>query len=147
MLRLTHQDTWREQRREAIEEARARKALRGEKGGEGGDDSDAVKAARAAKAVKAAERGEKERRRDRAVQAVLGGRHVYGMLGMPRTATEAELLRAMRLAMRLLHPDLAINQELRGTPEGQRIEAAFKRVNNLKDMRIEQWFTGEAMKT
>ena len=29
--------------------------------------------------------------------------------------------------------------------ERDRLEMAFKRVNNLKDMRIEQWFTGEAM--
>ena len=64
---------------------------------------------------------------------------------MEPTASEAELLRAMRLAMRLLHPDAAINMALQGTPAGERVTSAFKRVNNLKDTRIEQWFTGEAM--
>ena len=95
--------------------------------------------------AKAAERSEKERRRDRAMDAVLKGRTVYAMLGMPKGSSEAEMMRAMRLAMRLLHPDLGINQALAGSKQGERLEAAFKRVNNLKDMRIEQWFTGEAM--
>ena len=79
------------------------------------------------------------------MDAVLKGRTVYAMLGMPKGSSEAEMMRAMRLAMRLLHPDLGINQALAGSKQGERLEAAFKRVNNLKDMRIEQWFTGEAM--
>ena len=78
-------------------------------------------------------------------QAVLKGRTVYAMLGMDKGASDAELMRAMRLAMRLLHPDASLNMALKGTEAGARVEAAFKRVNNLKDMRIEQWFTGEAM--
>ena len=145
VLRLTHSENWREQRREAIEEARARKALRegGGGGGDGGGDADKSKGE--AGRQKAAERSDKERRRDRAVTSVLAGRTAHAMLGMPRDASEAELMRAMRLAMRLLHPDAAINMALKGTAEGERITSAFKRVNNLKDMRIEQWFTGEAM--
>jgi DnaJ-class molecular chaperone len=74
----------------------------------------------------------------------MAGRDVYAMLGMAKGASEAELMRGMRLALRLLHPDLAINLPLQGTRAGERIEAAFKRVNNLKDMRIEQWFSSEA---
>ena len=66
------------------------------------------------------------------------------MLGLPTGASEAEMMRAMRLAMRLLHPDLGINQALAGSKQGERLEQALKKVNNLKDTRIEQWFTGEA---
>ena len=74
----------------------------------------------------------------------VAGRDVYSMLGMGKGASEAELTRGMRLALRLLLPDAGINMPLRGTRDGERIEAAFKRVNNLKDMRIEQWFSSEA---
>lgn len=35
--------------------------------------------------------------------------------------------------MRLLHPDRGLNVQLRGTSKGNSLEAAFKRVNNLKD--------------
>ena len=52
---------------------------------------------------------------------------------------------AVRLAMRLLHPDLLINQRLKGTKDYARIEAAFKKANNLQDMRIEKWFHGEPL--
>ena len=64
------------------------------------------------------------------------------MLGLPRTATEHELRQGVRLAMRLLHPDLLINQRLKGTKEYDRIESAFKKANNLQDMRFEQWLHG-----
>ena len=66
------------------------------------------------------------------------------MLGLdPRVAGEAEVKHAIRLAMRLLHPDNSINIALKGTIAGGRIEAAFKKVNNLKDDRIESFFHGE----
>ena len=151
ILRLTHSEGWREQRREAIEEAKARNALRGGVGGSGAPSGGETGGSETGRerdrqvALRAAERSEKEGRRDRAVKAVLGGRHVYAMLGLPSTSSEAELMRAMRLAMRLLHPDAAINMAKKGTAEGKRIEAAFKRVNNLKDQRVEQWFSGDPM--
>ena len=74
---------------------------------------------------------------------VLSGRTVFQMLCLPSSATEADVRQGIRLAMRLLHPDLAINIALKGTPECARIEAAFKKVNNLKDTRIESFFAGE----
>ena len=41
--------------------------------------------------------------------------------------------------MRLLHPDRSINFALKGAAFAS-LEAAFKRVNNLKDIeRIESW--------
>lgn len=42
--------------------------------------------------------------------------------------------------MRLLHPDRSINFALKGTAAFASLEAAFKRVNNMKDIdRIESW--------
>ena len=57
----------------------------------------------------------------------------HTVLGLPSRASKEELMQAIRLALRLLHPDRAMNLPLRGTPEGKRLEAAFKRVNNLND--------------
>tara|TARA_B110000046_G_C12675013_1_gene266150 strand:+ start:175 stop:378 length:204 start_codon:yes stop_codon:yes gene_type:complete len=67
------------------------------------------------------------------------------MLGLHPTASVGEVKHAVRLAMRLLHPDRSINIGLKGTEEYRRIEAAFKKVNNLKDERIEAFFTGEEL--
>lgn len=136
MLRLTHAERWQEKRREAIAEAKARKELRA-----AAEEATRKKNAR----TTAAERSEKERRRDRAVKAVLTSRSPHAMLGLSQSATEPELRQAVRLAMRLLHPDLAINSRLKGTPEYTRIESAFKKVNNLKDVRIEAFFSGEPL--
>jgi hypothetical protein len=138
VLRLTHSERWREKRREAIEEAKARRELRGG-GSEGRNESDEQR-------KRAQERSEKERRRDRAVGAMLGGSSAHQMLGLPSSASEPELRQGIRLAMRLLHPDLAMNMTLKGTREYERIVAAFKKANNLKDIRIEAWFSGEEMK-
>lgn len=144
VLKLTHSERWQEKRREAMEEARARRALRGEqRASASGEDERGDATRRVVEATRQAERTEKENRRDRAVLAILRGRDVHSMLGLQGRPSEMELRHAVRLAMRLLHPDAAINIVLKGTPAGDRIEAAFKRMNNLKDMRIEQWFTGE----
>ena len=58
---------------------------------------------------------------------------IHRVLGLHAAATDDEVMQSIRLAMRLLHPDQHLNLPLRGTTEGQRLEAAFKRVNNLKD--------------
>ena len=111
-------------------------------GGGGEGAAEARKRAADAEAARSVERSEKERKRDRAARAVLRGRTVYAMLGLPHNATEPELRHGVRMAMRLLHPDLNINMALKGTKQGAEIEAAFKKVNNLKDLRIDQWFHG-----
>ena len=136
VLRLMHEERWQEKRREAIEEARKRRALMGE------STAATAQKKKDAETAKAVEKSEKERKRDRAARAVLHGKTVYAMLGLPSNATESELRQGVRMAMRLLHPDLNINMALKGTKQGHEIEAAFKRVNNLKDSRIEQWFHG-----
>ena len=55
------------------------------------------------------------------------------VLGLPATASKADIMQGVRLALRLLHPDRAMNVPLRDTPKGRQLEAAFKKVNNLKD--------------
>ena len=158
VLRLTHSERWREKRREAMEEGRARRKLQGDddaatedgeacSGGGGGREGRGSSAAaaskeRAAKVLE--ERSEKERKRDRAVHAVLTGRSIWQCLGLPVNAKEAELHHGVRMAMRLLHPDLAINHALKECrpKEYARVEAAFKKANNLKDMRVDQWLHG-----
>lgn len=133
-LRLAHGERWQEKRREAIAEARLRKALRGE-----GGEEDAQRA-REEEMRQEALRSDKERQRDRAVRAVLSGTTVRGMLGLPDSANEEQIRHAVRLAMRLLHPDRVMNRELMGTKHFERLELAFKKVNNLKDVeRIEHW--------
>ena len=54
------------------------------------------------------------------------------MLGLREAASPSEVMLAIRLAMRLLHPDRSINLPLKGTPKFRQLEAAFKRVNNLE---------------
>ena len=149
VLRLTHEERWQEKRREAIAEARARKALRSgdssASGGVEGDDDDPSCAAarKAAKdASREAARTDLERQRDRAIASVLGGKSVRKMLGLPAHSNEVQIRHAVRLAMRLLHPDRTINVKLKKVdPKAfAKLEAAFKVVNNLKDVeRIESW--------
>ena len=138
VLRLTHSERWQEKRREAILEAKLRKLLRGERAVE--DDGEEEKAEQERREKRDQARTEQERQRDRAVMAVLTGTDVRQMLGLPQTANEAQIRQAIRLAMRLLHPDRSLNYALKGTPEQARLEAAFKKVNNMKDVeRIESW--------
>ena len=133
VLRLTHQDRWGDKRREAMAEAKMREELHRNGKPTAGE-------------VQQAERSEKEKQRDRAVKAVLNSRSRHAMLGLDPSADANAVRHAVRLAMRLLHPDRSINICLKGTKEYMRIEAAFKRVNNIKDDdRIESWFHGEEM--
>ena len=167
VLRLSHNERWQEKRREAIEEvsgvARTPRLLIHEQPISPSQPQGLIGrcVARQAKRRRQLEaagepptekaqkesRTELERQRDRAVKAVLFGRTTHTMLGLHPTAGAAEVRHAVRLAMRLLHPDRSINIALKGMREYDRIEAAFKKVNNLKDDRIEAWFTGEQMPT
>lgn len=164
VLRLTHEERWQEKRREAMAEARARRALMAEDGGGGGgggaegEDAEGegegdVAARKAAKeATREAARSDLEKQRDRAIAAVLGGkgRTVRQMLGLPSHSNEEQIRHAIRLAMRLLHPDRTINFALKQKSPARfaKLEAAFKIVNNLKDVdRIESWMHFEDSET
>ena len=123
-------------------EARLRQQLTGggESNSSGGKDCTAAAAAAAAAAASeetagAQERRAKESQRDRVLQRVASGGNakIHRVLGLPATAPRSEVMQAVRLALRVLHPDRSMNLPLKGTQKGKQIEAAFKRVNNLKD--------------
>jgi hypothetical protein len=82
------------------------------------------------------QRREKEAQRDLVLQRVRSApRHatIHRVLGLSQQANRAEVMQAIRLALRLLHPDRSMNLSIRGTARGKQLEAAFKRVNNMKD--------------
>ena len=130
------------------EEAGQRAALRSHCGGfdgrEGGSagkvaagatDGGAVETSATTSAA-AQERKAKETQRDLALQRAFSApanSTIHRVLGLPTAASRAEVMQAVRFALRLLHPDRGINLALRGTAKGKQLEAAFKRVNNLKD--------------
>ena len=49
-------------------------------------------------------------------------------------AGHADVAARSRKLLRLLHPDFVINLPLKGTPQHARIEAAFKKLNGLRDV-------------
>ena len=57
-------------------------------------------------------------------------------LGLQATATDAAVESTVRRLLRLLHPDYAINLSIKDTRQHERIEAAFKRLNCLRDETI-----------
>ena len=54
-------------------------------------------------------------------------------LELPPNAHEAAVDHAIRLVMRVLHPDYSINREERGTKLGKALQAAFQKVSDLRD--------------
>ena len=48
-------------------------------------------------------------------------------------ASEVEVHKQVKKLLRLLHPDYSINQPLKGTKKHARIEAAFKKLNGLRE--------------
>ena len=119
----------------AREEAAARDAAIGrreELGGGGGNETSAMGPTAAgstheSRAAKAAER-------DMAVTRILAARprDLKGALRLGVLATEAEVGKRVKTLLRLLHPDFGINQQLKGTKKGARIDAAFKKLNELR---------------
>ena len=81
-------------------------------------------------------RVEKEKARDELVRRVLlkKSRTLCSALGLPERTPEAEVRKRSRNMLRLLHPDFPINQQLKGTPQHARVEAAFKKLNGLRDV-------------
>jgi len=83
----------------------------------------------------AAARKAKARERDQAARRILArsSRTLMEALGLHEEASDAEVDSTVRKLLRLLHPDYSINLALKGTRRHQRIEAAFKRLNGLRD--------------
>ena len=84
----------------------------------------------------AASRRAKVRERDEAAQRILAhsSRTLTDALGLRADASDADVARGVRSVLRLLHPDFPINLRLvEGTRRQRRIEAAFKRLNGLRD--------------
>lgn len=82
------------------------------------------------------ERRVKEVQRDLALRragSAPPGAPLLRVLGLRAHAPKADVMQAVRLALRLLHPDRSMNIPLRGSAKGQQLEAAFKRINALKD--------------
>ena len=81
-------------------------------------------------------RMEKVRERDEAARRILAHSSTTLMqaLGLEERASDAEIAKTVRRLLRLLHPDYSINLELdTSTKRHRRIEAAFKRLNGLRD--------------
>ena len=83
----------------------------------------------------AEQRAAKAKERDAAARRILAhsSRTLADALGLAADASDGEVARAVRNTLRLLHPDYAINVALQGTRRQARIEAAFKRLNGLRD--------------
>ena len=82
------------------------------------------------------ERRAKEAQRDWMLSRVLSAPQnakLSRILGVPLEVTRPELMQAVRLALRLLHPDRSMNVPLRNSTKGRQLETAFKRINALKD--------------
>ena len=104
------------------------------------DLTDAACAVEAAEAMTPEEQLQAELRasrtaeRDQAASRVLAlsSTTLHEALGLGARASDAQIDRAVRKLLRLLHPDYSINLDIKGTKKQQRIEAAFKRLNGLK---------------
>jgi len=85
--------------------------------------------------AQAAVRRVRAKERDLAARRILAhsSKSLTQALGLASDACDCEVERSVRRVLRLLHPDYSINLALRGTLQHQRIEAAFKRLNGLRD--------------
>jgi len=77
----------------------------------------------------------KAKERDVAARRILAysSKTLTDALGLPHDATDTEVDSTVRKVLRLLHPDYSINLSIKGTRRHMRIEAAFKRLNGLRD--------------
>ena len=75
------------------------------------------------------------RERDVAAKRVLAhsSKTLMDALGLEDDASDADVASTIRKLLRLLHPDYPINRACAGTKRYLRIEAAFKRLNGLRD--------------
>ena len=60
-------------------------------------------------------------------------RNLKAAIGLGVLASEVEVHKQVKKLLRLLHPDYSINQPLKGTKKHARIEAAFKKLNGLRE--------------
>lgn len=81
----------------------------------------------------------KAKERDDAARRILAysSKTLTEALGLEVDATDAEVDSCVRRLLRLLHPDYSINLAMAGTRRQQRIEAAFKRLNGLRNTCVE----------
>lgn len=108
----------------------------GEGGEEGGGEEEALGDDATEEEVQlAAARKAKAQERDQAARRILArsSRTLMEALGLAEDASDAEVDSTVRRLLRLLHPDYSINLALKGTRRHLRIEAAFKRLNGLRD--------------
>ena len=61
------------------------------------------------------------------------GTRLLEMLELPPNATDAAVDHAIRLVMRLLHPDYSINLDAKGSRLGKELIAAFQKVSDVRD--------------
>ena len=84
-------------------------------------------------------RAAKYAERDLAVQKIIAQnpkddpKTLREALGLTPGASDAEVERSLRKMLRLLHPDYSLNLSIKGTRQHGRIEAAFKRLNGLRE--------------
>ena len=78
-------------------------------------------------------RSAKEVERDEAVRTILKARCLTDALGLTHAADESEINPRARKLLQLLHPDFPINLAIKGTKKQLRIEAAFKKLNGLRE--------------
>ena len=99
------------------------------------DDDDPGQGATEEEIQLAMARKAKAKERDLAAKRVLSIRSktLTDALGLAGNATDAEVESTVRKLLRLLHPDYSINLLIKGTRRHQRIEAAFKRLNGLRN--------------
>ena len=86
--------------------------------------------------AQAAQRAARVAERDEAARRVLSreSKTLMEALGLQESADDAEVDKTVRRLLRLLHPDYTINQALReGSRKQLRIDAAFKRLNGLRE--------------
>ena len=131
------------EKEEEEEEGAVEQAEEEGRGGGGGEDggtphSDSEEEEEAVAAVLdegiAQLREDKALERNRAVRRILAPstKTLKDALGLREVTSNKEMAARIRKLLRLLHPDFAINLALKGTEEHERIDAAFKKLNNLR---------------
>ena len=104
----------------------------------GSDDCGLSEATTEEEVAQAMARKARVKERDAAARRILAhsSKTLMQALGLQATATDAAVESTVRRLLRLLHPDYAINLSIKDTRQHERIEAAFKRLNGLRDETI-----------
>ena len=115
----------------------AREEEEEEEDDEGDDDEEAVDVADMTEEERqmAELRATRIKERDEGARRILAlsSRTFHDALGLEEDASDADIDSRVRKLLRLLHPDYSINLSIKGTRKQQRIEAAYKRLNGLRN--------------